>query len=45
MPNHDLSERDIITQLILPALRRSGWDIEKQVAERREQAVLRQAFS
>ncbi|TVM00853.1 MAG: restriction endonuclease [Candidatus Brocadia sp. WS118] len=29
----DLSERDICTQFILPALVKSGWDIEKQVRE------------
>ncbi len=29
----ELSERDICTQFILPALVKSGWDIEKQVRE------------
>ena len=29
----ELSERDIITQFIMPALRRAGWDIERQVRE------------
>ncbi len=29
----DLSERDICTQFILPALVKSGWDIEKQIRE------------
>ncbi|MDO8141728.1 MAG: DEAD/DEAH box helicase family protein [Candidatus Brocadiales bacterium] len=29
----DLSERDICTQFILPALVKSGWDVEKQVRE------------
>jgi type I restriction enzyme R subunit len=29
----DLSERDICTKYIIPALRISGWDIEKQVRE------------
>lgn len=29
----DLSERDICTQFILPALLKAGWDIEKQVRE------------
>lgn len=33
MPNPELSERDIITKLILPALKAAGWDIEKQVRE------------
>lgn len=29
----DLSERDIITQFIMPAIRNAGWSIEKQVRE------------
>jgi len=29
----DLSERDICTQFILPALVKSGWDVKKQVRE------------
>ncbi len=29
----DLSERDICTQFILPALVKSGWDVEKQIRE------------
>lgn len=29
----ELSERDICTQYILPAIRNAGWDIEKQVRE------------
>jgi len=29
----DLSERDICTQFILPALIKSGWDVEKQIRE------------
>jgi len=29
----ELSERDICTQFILPALIKSGWDIEKQIRE------------
>ncbi len=29
----ELSERDICTQFILPALIRAGWDVEKQVRE------------
>ena len=28
-----LSERDICTQFILPALVKSGWDVEKQIRE------------
>ena len=46
----DLSERDIITKLIIPKLMASGWDLEKQIAERKKlsedmmQAVLREAF-
>ncbi|MCB4763189.1 MAG: DEAD/DEAH box helicase family protein, partial [Sulfurovum sp.] len=33
MNKKDLSERDICTQFILPALKKSGWDIETQVRE------------
>lgn len=46
----DLSERDIITKFIIPAIGKVGWNIEKQVAERKKQAeglmqaVLREAF-
>ncbi len=29
----DLSERDICTKFILPALTQSGWDVEKQIRE------------
>lgn len=29
----DLSERDICTQFILPALKKSGWDIQTQIRE------------
>jgi len=29
----DLSERDICTQFILPALQKAGWDIQTQVRE------------
>ena len=29
----ELSERDICTQFILPALVKSGWDVEKQIRE------------
>jgi len=29
----DLSERDICTQFILPALKKAGWDIATQVRE------------
>ena len=29
----ELSERDICTQFVLPALVKAGWDIEKQVRE------------
>ena len=29
----DLSERDICTQFIVPALKKAGWDIERQVRE------------
>ena len=33
MNKKDLSERDIITQFILPAIKDAGWNIEKQVRE------------
>jgi len=33
MNKKDLSERDIITQFIIPALKKAGWNIEKQVRE------------
>lgn len=33
MNKKDLSERDIITQFIMPAIRKAGWNIEKQVRE------------
>jgi type I restriction enzyme, R subunit len=29
----ELSERDICTQYILPALVKAGWDVEKQIRE------------
>jgi len=29
----ELSERDICTQFILPALNKSGWNVEKQIRE------------
>jgi len=29
----DLTERDIITKYILPALVKSGWDIQKHIRE------------
>ena len=29
----DLSERDIITQYLIPSIKKSGWDIEKQIRE------------
>src|SRR6056297_3249703 len=29
----DLSERDICTKYVLPALKQAGWDVEKQVRE------------
>jgi type I site-specific restriction endonuclease len=52
----ELSERDIITQFIIPAIEKAGWDIERQVreevfftdlmkqVEELMQAVLREAF-
>jgi type I restriction enzyme R subunit len=33
MPNNSLSERDICTKYIIPALKRVGWDIHSQVRE------------
>lgn len=33
MNKKDLSERDICTQFILPALIKAGWDVEKQIRE------------
>jgi len=33
MNKKDLSERDVITQFILPAVKKAGWNIEKQVRE------------
>jgi type I restriction enzyme, R subunit len=33
MSKKDLSERDICTKFITPALRRAGWDIQTQVHE------------
>ena len=33
MNKKDLSERDIITQFIMPAIKNAGWSIEKQVRE------------
>jgi len=33
MNKKELSERDIITQFIMPALKRAGWDVERQVRE------------
>jgi type I restriction enzyme, R subunit len=29
----ELSERDIITQFIIPAIEKAGWDFEKQARE------------
>ena len=29
----DLSERDICTKYIIPALQKAGWNIEKQIRE------------
>ena len=29
----ELSERDICTQYIIPALKKAGWDLERQVRE------------
>ena len=28
-----LSERDIITKYIIPAIKKTGWDIQKQIRE------------
>lgn len=33
MNKKDLSERDIITQFIMPAITKAGWNIEKQIRE------------
>jgi type I restriction enzyme R subunit len=33
MPKKNLSERDICTQFIAPALQRAGWDFASQVRE------------
>ncbi|TGM26218.1 DEAD/DEAH box helicase [Leptospira levettii] len=33
MNKKDLSERDIITQFLIPAIKNAGWNIEKQVRE------------
>jgi len=33
MDKKKLSERDIITQFIMPAIKKAGWSIEKQVRE------------
>lgn len=33
MNKKDLSERDIITQFIMPAIKKAGWSVEKQVRE------------
>ena len=33
MNKNDLSERDIITQFIMPSLVKSGWNIETQIRE------------
>ena len=33
MNKKNLSERDIITQFIMPAIKKAGWNIEKQVRE------------
>jgi len=33
MLKKDLSERDICTKYIIPALQKAGWNIEKQVRE------------
>ena len=33
MDKKKLSERDIITQFIMPAIKKAGWFIEKQVRE------------
>jgi len=30
----DLSERDICTQYIVPALKKAGWDLESVVSQR-----------
>ena len=33
MDKKKLTERDIITQFIMPAIKKAGWSIEKQVRE------------
>ena len=33
MSKKDLSERDICTKYIIPALKAAGWDIQKQIRE------------
>jgi type I restriction enzyme R subunit len=33
MDKHALSERDICTKFITPALRRAGWDVMSQIRE------------
>jgi type I site-specific restriction endonuclease len=33
MDKKSLTERDICTQLIVPALQQAGWDIQRQVRE------------
>jgi type I restriction enzyme, R subunit len=33
MNQKDLSERDICTQFIVPALKKAGWDLQRQVRE------------
>lgn len=33
MNKKDLSERDICTQFIVPALKKAGWDLQRQVRE------------
>ena len=36
----DLSERDICTQFILPALVKAGWNVEKQIREEALQKLI-----
>ena len=33
MSKKDLSERDICTKFITPALQKAGWDLQKQILE------------
>jgi type I site-specific restriction endonuclease len=33
MNKKDFSERDICTQFIVPALKKAGWDLQRQVRE------------